>query len=169
MLIDLGFIDDDQLWELLDEAKTTGQRIGEVAAARGLINEEQLLQALADQSNLKTVNLIETKPTPEALALVPETMATVYKILPISYRDNVLTIAIGDPSNLGRPRRSAQLARLQGSRRQPRFAAARSLMCWPSAIRRQGREHHRHHHPDRKRSRALAAGRGRESSIDLDA
>src|SRR5262245_21056610 len=37
VMVDLGFIDDDQLWELLDEAKNTGQLTGQVALARGLL------------------------------------------------------------------------------------------------------------------------------------
>jgi type IV pilus assembly protein PilB len=100
VLVDLGFIDEDQLWELLDEAKNTGSQLGQVALSRGLITEEQLLQALADQYGLKVVNLQEVKPQPEALQLVPETMASVYKVLPLTYRDNVLTVAIGDPNHL---------------------------------------------------------------------
>ncbi len=100
VLIDLGFIDEDQLWEILEEAKNTGQQTGQVAVGRGLINEDQLLQALAEQNNLKVVNLSEVKPTPEALQLVPETMASVYKVLPLSFKDKVLTVAIGDPNNL---------------------------------------------------------------------
>ncbi|HXG09616.1 MAG TPA: ATPase, T2SS/T4P/T4SS family [Gemmataceae bacterium] len=100
VLVDLGFIDENQLWEILEEAKNTGQLTGQVAVARGLINEDQLLQALADQHGLKVVNLEEVKPHPEALALVPETMASVYKVLPLTLWDNVLTIAIGDPTNL---------------------------------------------------------------------
>src|SRR5262245_60672000 len=62
VMVDLGFIDDDQLWELLDEAKNTGQLTGQVAIARGLLTEEQLLQALAEQYGLKVVNLQEAKP-----------------------------------------------------------------------------------------------------------
>jgi type IV pilus assembly protein PilB len=100
VLVDLGFADEDQLWELLEEAKNTGQPVGQVAVARGLVNEEQLLSALAEQHGLKVVNLMEVKPQPEALQLVPETMAGVYKVLPLSYKDKVLTIAIGDPNNL---------------------------------------------------------------------
>ncbi len=101
VLIDLGFIDEDQLWEILEESKSTGQPTGQVAVSRGLITDEQLLQALAEQFNLRTVNLNEVKPTAEALALVPETMANVYKVLPLSYtKEKVLTIAIGDPNNL---------------------------------------------------------------------
>ena len=100
VLIDLGFVDEDQLWDVLEEAKNTGQLTGQAAVARGLITEEQLLQALAEQNGLKVVNLEDLKPQAEALALVPETMATVYKILPLSLKDKVLTIAIGDPNNL---------------------------------------------------------------------
>jgi len=85
VLIDLGFIDEDQLWEILEEAKSTGQMTGQVAVNRGLINEDQLLSTLAEQHNLRTVNLQEIKPTPEALTLVPETMANVYKVLPLSF------------------------------------------------------------------------------------
>src|SRR5262245_49333512 len=100
VLVDLGFVDDDQLWDILEEAKNTSQFAGQVAVARGLITEEQLLQAMAEQNGLKVINLEEVKPQPEALTLVPETMASVYKILPISLKDKVLTIAIGDPNNL---------------------------------------------------------------------
>jgi type IV pilus assembly protein PilB len=100
VLVDLGFIDEDQLWEILDLAKTAAQPIGQVALDRGLINEDQLLQALADQHGLKVANLEEVKPQAEALTLVPETMATVYKVLPLSIKDNILTVVMGDPTGL---------------------------------------------------------------------
>jgi type IV pilus assembly protein PilB len=100
VLIDLGFIDDDHLWDLLEEGKSSGQPLGQVALTRGLINEDQLLQALGEQHGLKVIAAQDIKPTPEALALVPETMAGVYKVLPLTFKDKVLTIVIGDPHNL---------------------------------------------------------------------
>jgi len=99
VLVDLGFLNEDQLWEVLDEAKNSGQRTGEVAMAKGLITDEQLLTALAEQQGLKVIDLSEIKPQTEATTLVPETMATVYKILPLSVKDKVLTIVTGDPAN----------------------------------------------------------------------
>ena len=99
VLIDLGYLDEDQLWELLEEAKSTGKLIGETAKARGIINGEQLLQALAEQNNIKLANLADAKPSAEALALVPETMASVYKVMPLSFKDKVLTIVVSDPAN----------------------------------------------------------------------
>jgi len=100
VLIDLGFIDEAQLWEILDEAKNAGIQLGQVALTRGLINEDQLQQAIADQFGLKIVNLQDAKIQAEALTLVPETMASVYKVLPLSITDGALTVVIGDPANL---------------------------------------------------------------------
>ncbi len=100
VFIDLGFLDEDQLWDVLQEAKNTAQLTGQVAVARGLITDEQLLQALADQQGLQVANLDEVKPTPEAIQAVNETMATVYKVLPLTYQDGVLTVAMANPSNM---------------------------------------------------------------------
>lgn len=100
VLVDLGYIDDSQLWEILDEAKNAGIHVGQAALSRGLITENQLMQALADQFALKLLTAEELKPQAEALTLVPEPMATVYKVLPLTYKDNVLTVAMGDPNNL---------------------------------------------------------------------
>jgi hypothetical protein len=77
-----------------------GYEIASEESHSGRVNEDQVLQALGEQNNLKIVNLQEVKPQPEALALVNETMASVYKVLPLSFKDKVLTIAIGDPHNL---------------------------------------------------------------------
>jgi type IV pilus assembly protein PilB len=100
VLIDLGYIDDGQLWEILDEAKNLGLPIGQVALTKGLITETQLLQALADQFGMKFVSPEELKPTPEALVAIPETMATVYKVLPLSIKDGVVNVAVSDPMSL---------------------------------------------------------------------
>ncbi len=125
VLIDLGFVDEDQLWEVLEEAKNTAQPVGQVATARGLINEDQLLQALGEQHGLKVANLQELKPQPEALQLVPETMASVYKVVPLSFRDKVLTIAIGDPNNL---------AALDDLRNLLNITEVQALLATPQAI-----------------------------------
>ena len=100
VFIDLGYIDEGQLWELLDEAKNSGKMLGQTAIGRGLVTELQLYQALADQYGLRLLNAEELKPTPEALAVVPEPMSAVYKVLPLAYREGTLTVAIGDPVSL---------------------------------------------------------------------
>jgi type IV pilus assembly protein PilB len=101
IFVDLGFITDDQLETLLEEqSQQPGQLLGKVAESQGLINEEQLAQALAEQFGMQVIHLADTVIPPNVLNLVTETMAQMYRIVPISFRDNTLTIALCDPQNL---------------------------------------------------------------------
>src|SRR5262245_17684980 len=101
IFVDLGFITDDQLEALLEEQQQhPGQLLGKVAESQNLINEEQLAQALAEQWGMQVIHLADTVIPPNVLTLVTDTMAQLYRIVPISFRDNVLTIALCDPQNL---------------------------------------------------------------------
>jgi type IV pilus assembly protein PilB len=101
IFVDLGFITDDQLEALLEEQQQhPGQLLGKVAEAQGLLNEEQLAQALAEQFSMQVIHLADTVVPPNVLTLVTETMAQMYRIIPISFRENTLTIALCDPQNL---------------------------------------------------------------------
>jgi type IV pilus assembly protein PilB len=101
ILVDLGYMNEDQLWDVLEEQKQSpGEVIGRVAVRMGLVTEAQLSEALAEQWGMQVVNLKETTITPKVLELVPETMASIYKIMPVSLKNNVLTVAMGDPQNI---------------------------------------------------------------------
>jgi type IV pilus assembly protein PilB len=101
ILVDLGYLTEDQLWDVLEEQKQlTGEVIGQVAKGMGLVTEEQITEALAEQWGMPVVSLAETNIAPKVLELVPQTMADIYKIMPISLKDNVLTVAMADPQNV---------------------------------------------------------------------
>src|SRR5579871_4481061 len=101
ILVDLGYMNEDQLWDVLEEQKQApGEVIGRVAVRMGLVTEAQLSEALAEQWGMQVVNLKETTITPKVLELVPETMASIYKIMPVSLKNNVLTVAMADPQNI---------------------------------------------------------------------
>ncbi|MCA8994565.1 MAG: Flp pilus assembly complex ATPase component TadA [Planctomycetaceae bacterium] len=101
ILVDLGYLTEDQLWDVLEEQKQSpGEVIGQVAKRMDLVTEAQITEALAEQFGMPVVNLAETAIPPKVLELVPETMASVYKIMPISLKDNILTVAMADPQNL---------------------------------------------------------------------
>lgn len=101
ILVDMGFIDDDQLEMLLEEQQQQpGEKLGKIAEEMGLINDDQLVQALAEQMNLQVVNLSEAKLAPEVLALISETMAQLYRVVPVRFEDPTLTIATSEPQNL---------------------------------------------------------------------
>ena len=102
ILVDLGYLNEDQLWDVLEEQKQSpGEVIGRVAARMGLVTESQLSDALAEQWGMQVINLKDTTITPKVLELVPETMASIYKIMPVSLKNNVLTVAMADPQNIG--------------------------------------------------------------------
>jgi type IV pilus assembly protein PilB len=101
ILVDLGFISDEQLEMLLEEQQNRpGELIGKVAESMGLISDDQLAQALAEQMGLKVISLADTAIPQEVLSYVTEPMAQLYRIIPVAFRDNTLTIAMCDPQKL---------------------------------------------------------------------
>jgi len=101
ILVDLGYLTEDQLWDVLEEQKQSpGEVIGQVAVRMSLVTPEQVTEALAEQWGMPVVNLGETTIPPKVLELVPQTMAELYKIMPISLKNDVLTVAMADPQNV---------------------------------------------------------------------
>ncbi|MBX7073423.1 MAG: Flp pilus assembly complex ATPase component TadA [Pirellulales bacterium] len=101
ILVDLGFITDEQLEMLLEEQQNRpGELIGKVAESMGLINDDQLAQGLAEQMGLKVISLADTAIPQDVLNYVTEPMAQLYRIVPVAFRDNTLTIAMCDPQKL---------------------------------------------------------------------
>jgi type IV pilus assembly protein PilB len=87
---------------LLDEQQQRpGQMLGQVAMDLGLINDEQLAQALAEQLHLRVVTLGDLHIEPKVLEMVTEPMAQMYRIVPTEFDGNTLTVAMCDPQNLG--------------------------------------------------------------------
>ncbi len=101
ILIDLGYITDDQLWDLLEEQKNSPEElIGQIAIRMGHVTEDQVTEALAEQWGMVVINLKETNIPAKVLELVPQTMAEIYRIMPISIKDDMLTVAMADPQNV---------------------------------------------------------------------
>ncbi|OHB81025.1 MAG: pilus assembly protein PilB [Planctomycetes bacterium RBG_16_64_12] len=101
IFVDLGFISEDQLDMLLEEQRQRpGQMLGRIAVDMGLLNDEQVAQALAEQMGLQVINLSEVVIPPDVLAYVTEPMAELYRIVPVSFKDDTLTVAMCDPQKL---------------------------------------------------------------------
>ena len=100
ILVDLGYLNDDQLWDILEEQKQSSGLLGQVAVRMGMVTEDQVTEALAEQWGMPVINLAETNIPPQVLEIVPETMAEIYKIMPVSMRDDTLTVAMADPQNV---------------------------------------------------------------------
>ncbi len=101
ILVDLGFINDEQLEMLLEEQhRHPGELLGKIAEEMGLVTDEQIALALAEQMSMQVVKLGEIQVSPEVMELITEAMAQLYRVIPVKLEDNVLTLATCDPQNL---------------------------------------------------------------------
>ncbi len=53
VLLELGLVDEEQLWHALEESAAAEQRLGQVVFRLGLVTAEQLAQALTEQARLR--------------------------------------------------------------------------------------------------------------------
>jgi len=101
ILVDLGFLTDEQRDIVLEEQEQQpGALFGKIAEDMQLVTDEQLIQALAEQMSMQTVSLEEIELAPDLVERISETMAQLYRVVPIRFEDNRLTVATCDPQNL---------------------------------------------------------------------
>jgi type IV pilus assembly protein PilB len=104
IFVDMGFITDDQLQLLLEEQQQQpGALLGKLAEDMALITDEQLAQALGEQMNMKVVTIGDNPIPKDLLEKLSETMAQLYRVIPIRFDGNRLTVATCDPQNLTIP------------------------------------------------------------------
>lgn len=104
ILMDMGYIDEDALWKILDaqKASPTGELTGQVAVRLGLVTEEQVLKALSEQLGMKVQRLPSDLTIPqEAVAAIDKTMAQAFKVVPftVSKKDKSVTVVMAEPQN----------------------------------------------------------------------
>src|SRR5271156_166691 len=102
IMVDMGYLDEDTLWKVLEEQKRSGgELLGKTAVKMGLVKEDQVMKALGEQLGMKVVKLADITIPGGLTELVNESMATAYKIVPVSQnkKDKSLTVAMAEPQN----------------------------------------------------------------------
>ena len=106
VLTKLGKVTREQVHESLAvqkvaKKKGTLRKIGEIMVEMGLIEETDILQALAGQAGLAWMELDVDMIPQEAFDALPVESATTYQIVPVEYEEftNSLTIALKSPDN----------------------------------------------------------------------
>ncbi len=100
LLIERKLITPEQWQDCLEEHRHSGKSLGRVLVESGMIAQEALLQVVASQARLQTVDLTKIAIDRNALDKVASSVAQVYNIIPIKLAGNNLTVAISDPFNL---------------------------------------------------------------------
>lgn len=100
LLLDLGYITEDQLKAALEEQKRTGDLLGQILLRRGYIREEDLVRALADQQRAPLIHPAQTPLDSQALRLLDPRFAREKRVLPFKVEGNRLHVAMAHPSDL---------------------------------------------------------------------
>ncbi|MGI8977784.1 MAG: GspE/PulE family protein [Pirellulaceae bacterium] len=101
IFVDMGFVTDDQLGMLLEEQQTRpGTLLGKIAQEMNMLNEEQIVQALSEQMGMQVVELGDIGLSHDVLKKITESMAQLYRVVPVAFEGNRLTVATCDPQNI---------------------------------------------------------------------
>ena len=100
ILLDLGFIDEQQLETMLEEQPSRAELLGRIGVSLGFYSDDQLGEALAEQWGTTFVSLYDREIAPEVLSLISEPMAQLYRVVPLSLDGNQLTIASSEPQKI---------------------------------------------------------------------
>lgn len=98
ILIEQGLINDQQLKEALESQKNgNNKRLGEIFVETGVITKEELYEVLQYVYETKYVDLSNYVIDPEVISLISEKVALQFKLIPISKSDDELIIAMANP------------------------------------------------------------------------
>lgn len=98
LLVKMSRITEQQLIEALKVQKNEGGKLGEVIVKMNFITEKGILEALSDQFGIPQINLDQTEIDESVIPLIPLNTIRRFHIMPIRQVDNILTIAMSDPT-----------------------------------------------------------------------
>ena len=99
ILVEKKLVTPEELQRALAEQEKTGEFLGSILIRMGCLSEEQLLQSLSEQLNIPFVNLKDLTIDQAVIQRVPARLVEHYKVMPVRWERDVLTIAL---SNLHR-------------------------------------------------------------------
>ena len=123
---------------LEEQQQRPGEMLGQIAISMGLITDDQLAQALAEQMGMQVVSLSDAVIPPEVLTTITEPMAQLYRIIPAELRGQHADHRHVRSAEALDHRRVAELSRATTSRRwsAPRRRCSRR---WSATTRRAAR------------------------------
>ncbi len=100
LLVDRGLIKPEQLSEVLEEQKNSGDRLGNCLVKQGLIDDKTLAEILSEQYQVPYLRLEESEPEPDTVRLISKKVALQCQAVPITRVGRSLSVAMVDPSNI---------------------------------------------------------------------
>ena len=100
ILADMGAIAPAQIDLVLEKQEGNDKRFGVIGVEAGMFSEAELAQALATQFQYDYIDLSEVILDTELLANLPSDIPIKHNLVPLEKMDDVLVVAISDPTNI---------------------------------------------------------------------
>ena len=100
LLVEYGLINTNQLKEALRRQAQVGGQIGSILIEMGYITTDDLLNFLSKQLGVPSANLLKLEIDPELLKLLPLDKIKTMKVLPIGIDEAGVTLAMVNPNDL---------------------------------------------------------------------
>ncbi|MEW6026489.1 MAG: ATPase, T2SS/T4P/T4SS family [Planctomycetota bacterium] len=100
ILKEMEVVNESQIKQAMIIQGDKGGAIGKILIQLGYATEEEVLLALGAQAGMEVINLEETEIPKEIIGKIPASMARSYKIIPVKFEQNTLTVAMSNPLNI---------------------------------------------------------------------
>jgi MSHA biogenesis protein MshE len=95
-----GLINQEQLDRALAEQKRRGRKLGNTLIDLGYVTEDQVLDSLARQLHLERVDLTRYDFDPEVVRMLPETQARRFRSVVLADEGDALLVGMADPTDI---------------------------------------------------------------------
>lgn len=100
LLVTHGKLDADDLEIALREHHKTGERLGAVLVKMGIVSEDDVMRALAEQLQLPYVKPSELQIRKEVIEKIPAKLVNHYRLVPIEQTNGTIRVAVCDPLDI---------------------------------------------------------------------
>jgi type II secretory ATPase GspE/PulE/Tfp pilus assembly ATPase PilB-like protein len=100
LFLEKGLVSEEQLVQALEEQKQQNRFFGNILVERGWLSSEQLMEVLSQHYGLPLVRLEEFPVDPKAVQQVPVKVALHFQAMPLALEHSTLKVAISNPQDV---------------------------------------------------------------------
>jgi len=99
LFVEQGILQLSQADDVLREVTDSGKSVQEVMVDYGFVTDTQFFHVIAESLGTDYVDLTGFEPSPDTVHQIPAGLARLHEALPISYTEEMITVALADPLN----------------------------------------------------------------------
>ena len=101
LLVEHGLISNDQLMQALAEQKKSGHKLGRLLVEKGYVKEEKVLELVSAQLEIPYINLRQYRYDTETIQLIPEMLSRRYRCISLREEtDGSLLVGMADATDI---------------------------------------------------------------------